>query len=94
MLLPLQGAECRCLLPGVPLRSAPGYVLVAFSRRIHSISGRLCSLILLTNLIAQNYFFCSTNLVIVYSKFSAKLQCFWNTINMDIRKHIDKFNRH
>ncbi|WP_288085510.1 hypothetical protein, partial [Xylanibacter rodentium] len=29
MLLPLQGAECRCLIPGVPLRSAPGYVLVA-----------------------------------------------------------------
>ena len=25
-----QGAECRCLIPVVPLRSAPGYVLVAF----------------------------------------------------------------
>ncbi|WP_286043790.1 hypothetical protein, partial [Xylanibacter rodentium] len=30
--------DCRCLIPGVPLRSAPGYVLVAFSRRIHPIS--------------------------------------------------------
>ena len=55
MLLPLQGAECRCLIPGVPLRSAPGYVLVAFSRRIHPISGRLCSLILLTNLSKITY---------------------------------------
>jgi len=38
------------MIPGVPLRSAPGYVLAAFSRRIHPISGLLCSLILLTNL--------------------------------------------
>jgi len=38
------------MIPGLPLRSAPGYVLAAFSRRIHPISGLLCSLILLTNL--------------------------------------------
>ncbi len=40
MLLPLQGAECRCLIPGVPLRSAPGYVLVAPLGRVHSMFGR------------------------------------------------------
>ncbi len=28
--------DWRCLTPGVPLRSAPGYVLAAFSRRTHS----------------------------------------------------------
>ncbi|WP_288112055.1 hypothetical protein, partial [Xylanibacter rodentium] len=35
LLLPLQGAASLCMNPGVPLRSAPGYALVAFSRRIH-----------------------------------------------------------
>ena len=54
MLLPLQGAEGRCLIPGVPLRSAPGYVLVAPLGRVLSwnvLSGGWYSLILLTNLI-------------------------------------------
>jgi len=42
------------MTPRVPLRSTPGYVLAAFSRRIHPISGRLYNLILLTNLSEQN----------------------------------------
>ena len=27
--------DCRCLIPGVPLRSSPGSALAAFSRRPH-----------------------------------------------------------
>jgi len=30
------------MIPGVPLRSAPGYVLAAFSRRIHQGASILC----------------------------------------------------
>ena len=39
MLLPFQGEYMQLNMnPGVPLRSAPSYVLVAFSRRLHPIS--------------------------------------------------------
>ncbi len=34
--------DCQCMIPGVPLRSAPGYVLAAFSRRIHQGASILC----------------------------------------------------
>ena len=33
--------DCRCLIPGVPLRSAPGYVLVAPAGRV--LPGRVLS---------------------------------------------------
>ena len=32
--------DCRCLIPVVPLRSAPGYVLIAPLGRVHSMFGR------------------------------------------------------
>ncbi len=62
MLLPFQGEYMQLNMnPGVPLRSAPGYVLVApagrvlpeqvLPRCVHPMFGRLCSLILLTNLL-------------------------------------------
>ena len=57
MLLPFQGEYMQLNMnPGVPLRSAPGYVLVAPAGRVLPeqvlpMFGRLCSLILLTNLL-------------------------------------------
>ena len=65
MLLPFQGEYMQLNMnPGVPLRSAPGYVLVApagrvlpeqvLPRCVHPMFGRLCSLILLTNLYSNN----------------------------------------
>ncbi len=61
MLLPFQGEYMQLNMnPGVPLRSAPGYVLVApagrvlpghvHPKQVLPMFGRLCSLILLTNL--------------------------------------------
>ena len=36
--LPFKASVYNRVVPGVPLRFAPGYVLVAFPRRIHPIS--------------------------------------------------------
>jgi len=63
MFLPFQGEYMQLdINPGVPLRSAPGYVLVApagrvlpghvhpewvLPRRVHPMFGRLCNFILL-----------------------------------------------